>query len=126
MHQDQPDTNNKSANVDDKDDVDNDPAVVEQNNKRRIKDKQDKAVIEADTARDAADARAEARDIDMTVFPPTRTRSACRQPSRCRHGNFVMAQVIENAPINNMVHKVDNELVTQDENKMAIWGFLMT
>ena len=37
-----------------------------------------------------------------------------------------MAQVIEEAPINDTDHVIDPELITQNPDKVAIWGYLMT
>ena len=43
-----------------------------------------------------------------------------------RYNDYVMAQVIKNAPVNDTQHQIDNKLVVQDKHKIAIWGFLMT
>ena len=37
-----------------------------------------------------------------------------------------MAQVISEAPINDVEHAVDPELVAQSPDKVAIWGHIMT
>jgi hypothetical protein len=37
-----------------------------------------------------------------------------------------MAQVISEAPINDVEHAVDPELVAQSPDEVAIWGHIMT